>query len=129
MKILLVDDEAMHRALLEDIFSKWPEHKITSVASGQAALDLLKTSGQTFDIVFLDIKMPGLSGLQVLEQLWESPLHRSLEIVMCSTLDDKPTIIKAIELGARHYMVKPATEKSVAKKLQQIAKIPDASVS
>ncbi len=129
MKILIIDDEATHRALLEDILSKWPEHKVTSVASGQAALDLLKTNGYGFDVVFLDVKMPGLSGLEVLQQLNESPLHRSLEIVMCSTFDDMPTIRKSLELGARHYMVKPATEKSVRKKLQQIARIPDVSVS
>ena len=121
MKILIVDDEAMHRALLEDIFSKWPEHIITSVASGQAALALLKASGHRFDIVFLDVKMPGFSGLEVLEQLRESPLHRSLQIVMCTSLNDKRTITKALELGAKHYMFKPCTEKGIAQKLEQIA--------
>lgn len=123
MKILIVDDVAMHRDLLEVLISKCPEHTITSVASGEEALALLRESGHRFDAVFLDINMPGVTGLDVLEQLKESTLHRSLQIVMCSTRNDMPTITKAIEMGAKHYMFKPCTEKGVAQKLQQIARM------
>ncbi len=120
MKILIVDDQAIHRDLLEAILAKWPEHQVTSVTNGQAALTLLKARGHRFDIVFLDVNMPGLSGLEVLEQIRESPLHRSLQIVMCTVYNDRPTVIKALELGARHYMVKPCTEEGIAQKLRQV---------
>jgi CheY-like chemotaxis protein len=121
MKILIVDDVAMHRDLLEIFISKWPEHEFTSVGGGEEALAVLRESGHRFDVVFLDVNMPDLSGLDVLEQLRESPLHRSLQIVMCSTRNDMPTITKALGMGAKHYMFKPCTEKAVGQKLQQIA--------
>ena len=121
MKILIVDDVAMHRDLLEIFISKWPGHELTSVGSGAEALSVLRESGHRFDIVFLDVNMPGLSGLDVLEQLKESPLHRSLQIVICSARNDMPTITTALGMGAKHYMFKPCTEKAVGLKLQQIA--------
>lgn len=121
MKILIVDDQAIHRDLLAAIIAKWPEHQVTAAENGQTALDLLKASGHRFDLVFLDISMPGISGLQVLEQIRESPLHRSLQFIMCTSFKDRPTVVKAIELGAKHYMVKPCTEEAVARKLEQIA--------
>jgi len=125
MKILIVDDQAIHRDLLEAIFAKWPEHQITSVGSGQEALTLLKSRGHRYDLVFLDINMPDVSGLEVLEQIRESPLHRSLQIVMCTCYKDRSTVLKAIELGARHYIVKPATEEGITQKLRQVGAIPD----
>lgn len=123
MKILIVDDVAMHRELLEVFIAKEPGHKVTSVASGEEALAVLHESGHRFDILFLDIIMPGINGLQVLEQLRESPLHRSLHIVMCSTRNDMPTITRALEMGAKHYLFKPCTEMGVAQKLAQIARL------
>ena len=123
MRILIVDDVAMHRELLEICIAREPGHKVTSVASGEEALRVLQESGHRFDIVFLDINMPILNGLQVLEQLRESPLHRSLQIVMCSTRNDMPTITKALEMGAKHYLFKPCTRTGVAQKLQQIARL------
>ena len=123
MKILIVDDVAMHRELLEILIAQEPGHKVTSVASGEEALRVLQESGHRFDILFLDINMPGTNGLQVLEQLRESPLHRSLQIVMCSTRNDMPTITQALEMGAKHYMFKPCTGAGVAQKLHQIAQL------
>jgi len=123
MNILIVDDVAMHRDLLEVFISKCPEHTMTSVGSGEEAVALLKESGHRYDAVFLDVNMPGLSGLEVLEHLRESILHRSLQIVMCSARNDMPTITKAMEMGARHYLFKPCTEQGVAQKLRQIAQM------
>ena len=120
MNILIVDDQALHRDLLSAIFEKWPEHKVTAVDSGTEALRVLKVAGHNIDLVFLDISMPGFSGLELLEQIRESPLHRSLQVIMCTSYIDRPTITKAIELGAKHYMVKPCSEKVVAEKLRQI---------
>ncbi len=125
MNILIVDDQAIHRDLLAAIFDKWPEHNAVTVDSGLAALTVLKQRGHRFDLVFLDVLMPGISGLQVLEEIRESPLHRSLEIIMCTSANDRATVTKSIELGAKHYIVKPCTEEGIVQKLRQIGVIKD----
>ena len=123
MRILIVDDVAMHRELLEALIARVPGHKTTSVASGAEALAMLQESGHRFDIVFLDINMPGMNGLEVLERFKESPLHRSMHFVMCSSRNDMPTITQALAMGAKHYMFKPCTEAGVAQNLAQIARL------
>ncbi len=62
-----------------------------------------------------------MTGLDVLKKLAESDRHRTVEVVMCTSYNDKDTITKALELGARHYIVKPWSEMGIANKLQQIA--------
>jgi len=121
MNILIAEDEARHRDLLRHILDKWPEHQLTFASDGEEAWALLDDPNRGFDIVFLDLGMPKLSGLEVLERLNESPLHRSLECVICTARNDRETVAKVITLGVRHYIVKPWTEKVIADKLRVLA--------
>ncbi len=121
MNILIADDEPRYRDLLKLIFEKWPEHKLTLAADGREAWDLLDDPARWFDVAILDLNMPGRSGLEVLEKIQASPLHRSVEAVICTARNDRETIHKAIALGARHYIIKPCTEQIIAAKLKLIA--------
>ena len=121
MTILIAEDEARHRDLLSHILGKWPEHRLTFAADGEEAWSLLDDPNRRFDVVFLDLSLPKLSGLDVLERVHRSPLHRSLECVICTARNDRETVAKAIGLGVRHYIVKPWTEKIIADKLRLLA--------
>lgn len=120
MKILIVEDDELSRTVLSTILGKTPEHHVTAVESAERAWEWLNDAGRSFDVVFLDIGLPGMSGLELLEHLKESFFHRSLQIIMCTAANDRATITKAIQLGAKHYLVKPLGEAAVVAKLQQI---------
>ncbi len=120
MKILVVEDEPVSREVLRTILAANPGFHVTLADNGQDAWALLDDPSRYFDVVFLDIVMPDPDGLEILSRIRSSPLHRGLQVIMCTSSNDRSTVIKAIQLGAQHYMVKPATEAGVMGKLRLI---------
>ena len=120
MKILIAEDEAAHRDSLAGILSKWPEHEVTFAADGLVAWTLLSDPRMQFDLVFLDVKMPKLGGLELLQRLRESASRRSAKFVMCSSVNDRATISKAILMGVKRYIIRPCSEAVVAEMLRLV---------
>jgi DNA-binding NtrC family response regulator len=101
-KILIVDDEVIMRESL----AGWLErdgHYIEKAGSGEEALEKIKTV--RFDILLLDIKMGGISGLEVLKNVKEN--DSDVEVVMITAYGSIPTAIEAIKNGAYDYLLKP----------------------
>ncbi|MCP4106411.1 MAG: sigma-54-dependent Fis family transcriptional regulator [Desulfobacteraceae bacterium] len=101
-KILIVDDELIVRESL----GGWLErdgHYIEKVASGEEALETLKDS--RFDILLVDIKMEGMSGLDVLKRVKEN--DPDIAVVMITAYGSIPTSIDAMKHGASDYLLKP----------------------
>jgi len=101
-KILIVDDELIMRESL----AGWLErdgHTVQTAPSGEDALELLKQS--RFDILLVDIKMEGISGLEVLRKVKES--DPDVAVVMITAYGSIPTAIEAMKNGAYDYMLKP----------------------
>lgn len=120
MKILTVDDDPVCRRVLKEILLQDGEHQITEATGGDEAWALLDNPARYFDVVFLDVTMPEPDGLELLKRIRESAILKSLRIVMCTGASDKVTVTKVIQLGARHFIVKPATEALVKAKLKQV---------
>ncbi len=102
--ILVVDDE--QPTLL--YISRYLQHhgyQVTTAETGQAALRAIHA--QAFDLILLDIVMPGISGFQVLERLKADPLLYHIPVIMISVMDDIEGIVRCIELGAEDYLLKP----------------------
>ena len=101
-KILIIDDELIMRESL----SGWLErdgHYIMTAPSGEAALEILEKT--RFDILLVDIKMEGMSGLDVLKHVKET--DPDVAIVMITAYGSIPTAIEAMKRGAYDYMLKP----------------------
>ena len=120
MKILIVDDDAVSREVLRKIVSVSGEHQVTAAEDGATAWTLLDDPSRYFDVVFLDLSMPQPDGFEVLQRIRQTPVLSSLEVVVCTGANDRATIAKAIQHGARHYIVKPCTEAVITAKLNQI---------
>jgi CheY-like chemotaxis protein len=120
MKLLIVDDEPVARMVLRQILSAQPEHQLTLAEGGAEAWALLEDPSRYFDIVFLDVSMPDPGGLEIVRRLRESALHKSVQIVLCTAAQDRETVTKAVQLGVRHYIVKPCSAPIVMSKMQQI---------
>jgi diguanylate cyclase (GGDEF)-like protein len=102
--VLIVDDDEMAR----DVLSRRLErigYSVTPVPDGHRALELI--AEQTFDVVLLDIKMPGLTGFQVLQAIRRIHSVTDLPVVMVTASDDSASIVEALELGASDYVTKP----------------------
>jgi len=102
--LLVVDDDPANLDLLSRRLTR-QGYEITTAGGGQEALDLLDQ--QNFDLVILDMLMPGINGLQVLKQLKSDPERRAIPVIMISALDSTDRVVECIALGAEDYVFKP----------------------
>lgn len=102
--ILIVDDEEPNRDILSRRLAK--EGYTVSVAEGgKQALDMLHN--ERYDLVLLDIMMPGIDGYQVLNHIKSELMLHDIQVIMVSALNDEPTVKRCLELGAADYIGKP----------------------
>src|SRR5207248_4083015 len=102
--ILIVDDEELNR---DGLARRLQRHGYeTAVAkSGREAIELL--GGRQFDLVLLDIMMPGMNGLEVLKFLRRVDSLIDLPIIMVTARGESADVVEALELGANDYLTKP----------------------
>ncbi|MGA9756205.1 MAG: adenylate/guanylate cyclase domain-containing protein [Desulfobaccales bacterium] len=101
--LLVVDDNEINRDLLCRYLGR-QGHTVQAAPDGLKALEMIDTGA--FDLVLLDIMMPGLNGYQVLQHLKNSA-WRDLPVIMISALDEMDSVVRCIELGAEDYLAKP----------------------
>lgn len=101
--LLVEDDRALNRAVSFKLTQCG--HTVVSAITAEEALDVLNT-GRTIDIVWLDILLPGMNGVEFLQEVRKKPEFKELKVVVCSVSGrgDEQEIIK--DLGALDYLVK-----------------------
>jgi CheY-like chemotaxis protein len=100
--LIIDDDHAIHQTY-KAILAKLPV-KFESVYDGRAGLDKIISS--TYDVILLDLNMPEMNGIELLEEANAAGLHLPPTVV-CSSVNDKVFIMGALALGASGYLVKP----------------------
>lgn len=103
-RVLIVEDEATNREMLKRRLQR-EGYRATGAHSGREALHLLRN--EAFDVVLLDIQMPEMSGMEVLQILKIDHTLRHLPVIMLSALTDVDRVARCIELGAEDYLPKP----------------------
>ncbi len=101
--ILIVDDEALNRELLEDMLDSLGHVHVTA-ASGMEALARL-TPGT--DLILLDVMMPHMDGFEVLERIRQDAPYCDLPVIMVTELNSKEDRLRAVDAGANDFIVKP----------------------
>ncbi|MFN0151577.1 MAG: PP2C family protein-serine/threonine phosphatase [bacterium] len=102
--LLIVDDNAENRVVLGRRLAR-RGHTITEADGGAAALALV--AQQRFDLVLLDVNMPGMDGFEVLRALRRTHAAADLPVIMATARDASEDIVRALELGANDYVTKP----------------------
>jgi MinD-like ATPase involved in chromosome partitioning or flagellar assembly/DNA-binding response OmpR family regulator len=102
--ILVVDDNAANCDLLSRQLKR-QGHAVTTATNAQQALRLMKAI--PYDLILLDIIMPGMNGIELLEQIKRHEQWRHIPVIMISALDELEGAVKCIELGAEDYLHKP----------------------
>ena len=100
--ILIIDDEAALRQTLARILQR-AGFEVTTAESGEMALSLL--SNASFDLVYMDLRMPGMAGLEVLKIVHAS--QPNLPVVLFTAQPDLNSAVDALRLGATDYLLKP----------------------
>jgi PleD family two-component response regulator len=102
--LLVVDDDEMTRDVLTRRLQRIG-HAVVAARDGAQALELI--GQQSFDAVLLDIKMPGLTGFDVLKKIRQTRSVTDLPVLMVTSSDDSDSVVEALELGANDYIMKP----------------------
>jgi DNA-binding response OmpR family regulator len=102
--LLVVDDDPMNRMLLAHGL-KQEGHEVTLAEDGAEALDLLHDDA--FDVVLLDILMPGMDGYEVLAEIKKDSTLRHIPVIMISALEELESVVRCLEMGADDYLSKP----------------------
>lgn len=102
MKVLIIDDEKSIRNTLKDIL-EFEGHEISLAADGREGLEA--ALNKNFDVIFCDIKMPGMDGTEVLDKLMENGVEAS--VVMISGHGSIDTAVECIKKGAFDFIQKP----------------------
>src|SRR6188474_97995 len=102
--VLVVDDEELNRDGLARRRQRH-DYKVAVAKSGREAIELL--GGRRFDLVLLDIMMPGMNGLEVLKFLRRVDSMVDLPIIMVTAKGESEDMVEALELGANDYVTKP----------------------
>ncbi|MDH3356151.1 MAG: response regulator [Desulfobacteraceae bacterium] len=116
--VLLVDDEEPFVETMTKRLSK-RDLKIITTFSGEEALEILNKNRNT-DVVILDVKMPGLNGIETLEKIRKKfPL---IEVIMLTGHATVESAIEGMKLGAFDYLMKPCEIEQLMAKVQEAAK-------
>jgi adenylate cyclase len=102
--ILIADDDGGSRKLLRRLLEQ-DGHAVRAAADGAEALELFAEGG--IDIVLLDIVMPELDGISVLERLKATPGGNHVPVIMITAVDETESVVRCIEAGADDYLPKP----------------------
>jgi DNA-binding NtrC family response regulator len=108
LHLLLVDDDSELRGDMAQYFARHG-HEVEQCDNGQQALDLMEQ--KSFDVVVLDLVMPGCSGLDVLKEL--QTRHAECEVVVLTGEATVASAVEAMKLGAREFLTKPISLKEL----------------
>lgn len=132
MKCLIAEDHLLSRRILKELLS--PQFDCDIAVNGQEAIDsfvLAHESRRPYEVIFLDIMMPEVDGLEalqcirVLERKMEIPHSLAVKVVMTTALDDPQTVVKSLnECQADAYIVKPLNKAKLIKELRDLKLVP-----
>ena len=118
MNILLVDDHAVVRAGIHRLLATEPSISILEAQSGQEALEIC--GREQFDLIILDLNLPGSSGLTLLHRLVQ--LDKATKILVLSMHSEPVYAARALQAGAQGYISKSATAEEFVEAVRQVGK-------
>ena len=120
LRIVLADDDADDRDFFRDIVLQFHHaENINLVRDGKELLENLESDSVLPDLLFLDLNMPFVSGLECLKRIRDEEKYKKIKVVIFSTSGADPDIMKAFEYGADFYIVKPGNFRVLSKMIEK----------
>jgi two-component system chemotaxis response regulator CheY len=116
IKVLIVDDSLIIREAIHKHLKDFNIEVVGTAEDGKVALEIFEKTDP--DVVTLDITMPELDGLTVLEEMLR--LKSDIKVMVVTALSDKATGLKAIKMGAKSFLPKPFTPEKIQEAFQRL---------
>lgn len=128
MRVLVVEDDFVGRKVLQKLLSEYGECDVAvDGAEAVKAFEMAWEDGVPYDVMFLDIMMPNMSGHEALkiirtkEQALNVPAAREVKVIMVSALDDVKNVTQSFfQGGATAYLIKPIERRKVVEELRKL---------
>lgn len=115
--ILIVDDDDMMLKMAELVLNEVPNFNAIKANSGLQCLRILQ-SGEKIDLILLDIQMPGMDGIKVMELIQKHDYWRLIPVMFLTAASDKNTVMKAGKMGAIGYIKKPFVPEDLIQRVE-----------
>lgn len=126
-EILVVDDSKVMRDMLVACLRPRADFSFAHASSGLEAIERL--SLERFDLVVLDLNMPDIGGIEVIEFIRGQDSLRALPIIIVTTRGDDASRTRSLEAGASRFMTKPFTPEAILREVEDLLPKRSASVS
>ena len=114
-KVLVVDDEYSSRRLVTKILHNNFDCDVLQAEEGSVALQIMVN--ENLDLVILDLVMPFMNGVKVLQTMRQSQALKDVPVIVCTSVGDQSAVQKVLKFGVADYLVKPVDEASTVEKL------------
>ena len=119
-RILLIEDEVHVQRIIGLILSE-RGHIVETASDGQSGLQAINDTAINLpDLVLLDLMMPGISGLQVLQAVKENRRTAPVPVVLLTAIAQESVVLQGVRLGARDYIRKPFHPQDLAKRVERV---------
>ncbi len=123
MRILAVDDEPLFLEILEASLQEIGFHDITPIYSAKEALRELEQSKEAFDCILLDIRMPGMNGVELCRKIRATQGYKRTPIMMVTAMTDRNFIDEAFVAGASDYLTKPLDKLELRARMKMVERL------
>lgn len=125
--VMIEDDEGHARLIEKNVRRAGVNNDIVPFTNGNAALDYILGTDRSGDpsqgrylLILLDLNLPDMSGIDILEKVKSNPHTKRLPVVILTTTDDEREIQRCYDLGANVYITKPVEYESFANAIRQL---------
>ena len=123
MKVLVVDDEKVTRLALIDAIAECGNYRISEADNAEQAWQAISGHAVPPMLVCCDIRMPGMSGLELLQKVRAHPGCKDMPFVLVSMVNDAAAIQEAVQLGVSGYLVKPFQQQDARNRLSKLLQL------
>ncbi len=117
-KILIIDDHPTMLAMLRQILKQLGFDTIEEAETAERALEILSLGDVR--MVFTDIGLPGMSGIELIHQIRQDRATHHLPVIVLSGISEQETVVEALKAGADGFIVKPCSANTIKEKLVQL---------
>lgn len=125
--VMIEDDEGHARLIEKNVRRAGVSNDIVAFTNGTSALDYIlgpdmsgAVSAERYLLILLDLNLPDMSGMEILQKIKENPFTKRLPVVILTTTDDEMEIQRCYDLGANVYITKPVDYDGFANAIRQL---------